>query len=967
MVSGKTAKYSKAEMKQVVASVPQKAGESKEDYAYRRDTKILKMKGLRKEADARLTQRKIDMGKKAVWRTPEGKIIDTKGTAPYGMSKKVAKERGFIELKTTGIKETEKGYDIKYLEATAPEIPKDKKVSPKAIDAVPVAIPIKDKGVGYTKDPKYFYALPKKEMGFSQMPVETKTGVVPMSTLMGYSATEPYKLLTPEEQRKILVDRKLKEDARKKQAIKVGKDVFKKMKKDGVLQEFSGLVASSMRPWSTEVAGMRYAESAGSVPKGSANLLLYQRMGEEIIEMRKEGKMKMGDLKVEFSPWGVPSFSGTGYIGKLLEAPSSVTGSVLTGIGTGSFLSGLSGSVKARTIPIVKHIPYAKNIFDAGMAIAGITYVWDTALGIWKARHIEKDEPEMWRRAVLASGEIGGLGIGALAVEGQTFTGKKIDVNPTGALKYKKLESVKEKPKASLSKPSKMRGEVETVETSLKDKPDINVHEGKFNVDFKTPEGKNINIKMDFKGTTNPKGISQGVITIPEQTVGGVKIKPQTTALESADVNTIVNWGKSKKVTAPKTETLIDAGTGKRIEIDLGKQVEYIQPYTKKGTTLERKITFTENEALKLDLKKKMQKINQQSKDFVDYYISGGRVGKKRLTPAEIPTRKELLEGYDISTGESRIGYEEAGIVRKAKGSKVKKTYVGGRTQEGMVYYIREKAFAGDKSVIDKTFENLNKHMKDVYRTASEPKKATIIKPSRAKTILQKPMNKVDAIYRETISALTKKKRGQVSQVQPPSSAIAKTVSKMKVEVSKKPSSIVDTIYKDTVANLNQKVSGRKTTLTKASQRGSLETIMRNMRDSMKGVLDTTKKRGLVKSDKKPIDVFKGREIILKGRGDIIPREKTGELIKIDDTYDKIIKYIEDTKPPPPPRPPKPRPPEAKPKPKPPEKITRGSPLIGIPGAPLGLELGYSMDSHYRVLTDHTRHKLATIEEILGM
>lgn len=768
---------------------------------------------------------KIQRKEKSVWVSPKGETIIAPDTAPEGMKEETAKLKGYTKLDPKDIVKKESELYVK-----PTKIEKIAKTTPaEVVSAIKGAIEI--------GKPKEITKLPEDEyIGYTALEIREKE-IEPIIKKIRYEKTPEY-------------------------AIEIGKQALREMKKKGTLEEIKGIVASGVRPWSVEVAGMQIAEKAGYVKKGTAGKLLQQRLGEEIIKTKQEGVTIQG------------------FIRRLAEAPTSVIGTPLTMVGVGTALTGVRGALATQPVKI-------KYLFD--LTMAGVGGWWaGTRAGEMIIAEREKDRPKLISLGLQTMSEVGGVIIGARLVKASSPEGKPMILRPRGVVK----------------------SEVKTVELTSKGKTIGELNRGKLNIDMVTKEGKTVSVEGTFRGTTK-EGVTKAYINIPKQVVEGINIKSQKILLKSQELETIISYGKRAVIERPIREPIV-AEDVKIGEIVKPAKIVYT-PYVEKGVFLERKLTFEEQ----VGLAKLKTGLAKQTKSMDDSYTD------------IIKTFKQ----YKITPREDIIGFREAGIIERVIGKKVVKRQALGETTEGIKYGIKEVRTKFEIPTLEKVYFDISRGIRKVVDI---PK---LKKPKPVKKVVEKPKEPitVDKMYKDTISNVNEQSR-QLLRPKPKE----KPVVEPRTEMNR----IIREIEKIRVKAVEMPLKRRVDVLPKRKIYPTtiLEDISKSMEKNMAQVL------GITKIQKIPV---KPKEVLVQPKAitPIVERDYIqiqDELVDISTVLQPVIEPL--------PRPPTPRP----------ERIDVGLPIIPV-GVPIGVGLGVAMDTHYKTITKHIKHKIPTIEEILRM
>ena len=439
---------------------------------------------------SRKQYKEIKAGKQKVWRDPEGKTFITKTATVLGMKPEVARQRGFTEVKPKEIVEKEGKLFVEpkaKIGAITPE-----EVTKGIIGAGKIG------EIGITK-------LPEEEYKGYEILQEKEKKITPFIEKLTYKRSPEY-------------------------AIKVGEMAFAEMRKKGTVEQFKGLVASGMRPWSMEIAGMQIAESIGQVKKGTTQRLLTKRLGEDIIQTGREG------------------LSITGYIKRLAEAPASVIGAPLTMIGMGSAFTGVRGALAGQSVRM-------KNIFDITMAGVGAWWIGSRAgeMSAVEFKHEQKDRPRLFSLALQTSAEIGGLFLGG------GFVSAKV---------HGKSATLKTKPRGITKRDIRT-----TVKKDVKGRTTEIKKEGNIDINVEIPDGKIVKVKGHFKAIKK-NGLYRGYVKVPRQTVEGVKVNPQKMVLRDIDP-----YYKDPMRDLPKGEVIIPKPK-KPVKFERAMKPEKPEPFT---------------------------------------------------------------------------------------------------------------------------------------------------------------------------------------------------------------------------------------------------------------------------------------------------------------------------------------------------------------------------------------------------
>ena len=704
------------------------------EYESKIKQKVVEDFNRQRQEEGRITKSKLESGKQTIWVSPSGKPVVTRGGTPFGMREDVALRRGYTKVNPERVIKTEKGLAIKPETRTPEQTLKE--IRKGNLSVIPTAS-LAFLGNKNIKD-IYSGKIPTGKIGVNDYTVMKTKDIPKMAKTLSPAEVTIYKgsLMTSKQAKRLY-------EATPEYATKIGKMALAEMNKKGTLEEFKGLVASGMRPWATEVAGTQIAESLHQVKKGTAQKLLIQRLGEDIIQTKKEG--------ITFG----------GFIKRLAEAPESVIGAPIVTAGMGSAFVGVRGALASQSVKL-------KNAFDITMAGLGGWWAGSRAGKMAVAEHFH-DRPKLISLGLQTMAELGGATIGAGMVTASTPKGKPVNLKPKNVLKAN-VKTLK----------TKTMGELNT---------------GKIKIGMETPKGKTVSVKAEFKATTKG-GVTRGYIKIPKQKVGEMEIKPQRIALKQNEIENIISYGKKTFITKPTKEPLY-LKVGKKVgEIVEPKGTTY-QPYNEIGLPLEKKVTFIEKKGLpkaKVKLLEQTQKVDKIYNQIVNKYLRGGKPTEAQLRrPKDMDIIKRLNK-YKIEPKKTMELYGEKGQIETREGSKIIKRTAIGKTEGGTRYGIEEVSMKYEPTTLEKIHLQVTKNIDKAYNKAVSKK--TI--PESAKKIAgkpEKPINNIDKIYRDVPSNVNKhskklfKPRVQEEPAEPSKvvGKIIRQVGKMKIKTMEKP------------------------------------------------------------------------------------------------------------------------------------------------------------------------------------
>jgi len=848
----------------------------------------------------------IKEGKKSVWVTPDDKLIVSKGTKPPGgLSEKGAKELGFRKLKPSEVK-LEEGKLVGLISKTP-------KIEPKSLGGAKVV----EMGKGGTS----IISVPLGE-----------------EPLMGQGTRLPTEKELPEFQQKILKEQKKLNEWEEMRARWRG-ILEREKQKEQVTKEFEQMDTYPKR-WVSlaiglknipDIAELTYLKATGQEEKWREKraemLLEFKELGKEIVEKPTEGVPKALTETFTEGAGQLPLYAGIGRItapavGKLM------TEAAKTGVKTGATVKGL--------------------LYGTGAVAVTVPFIDVTMEGI------RGNMQNVVRKSAQYGTELGAFTLGAVSsqpilkaeVSSEKFTGKFIEnlksrETPFSLFKSKirAFQETKTGTKTFELKPKsvvELRPTITEELVNARGKTIGEISEGVIKFSTKEIEspitGKFISITKNGK--------IRGLIEIPEQKIGTIKIKRQIINLNSEDIASLERKGLIRHIKGKIPEPMISK-EGKIVGATAKEGDVTIQPFVRKGITKDLQVRRIQKTGGRLDFTKK--NIDKQFLNVVD---------------------------------ESYNAYLEAGEVMKIS---PKKSYaaVKGITSEGVKYKVAEVRIRKPvRNYLDEHLVKMNKNIDNLYKNIAEEKP------------LPRSSQNIDNIYKN----IAKEMKLPESKV-----GVVEKVSKLKLRGEKLPErkSLTERLWEErrrlalkakereglpkrreerfwrerrTITEKGARRSLRLKGVERVGVSASLTTALHRMNQIQKQVLKSS-----------PIQST--REIIkpiIKEPTKMPERKQVPNIIqdifrKLDQQYYLINTQIQQPIQTAPPQPPTPTtiptriqlPPE--PPPPPPPKKPKKTPVIfplGLPFAGIGIG---AIDSQYRTITKHIKHSIPRVEKLLEL
>ena len=541
----------------------------------------------------------IKKGKKSIWKTPQGKLIIVSGKQPpFGMSEKVAKERGYkkiqpqnVELKSGNIVVTES------IIGKQAQAVKSKVIGKGAISIVGIESGLT--GGQFTRQPKLSEMLP--------------------------STREIYKQIA------VFEERRRKEEEKRKQEM---------LKQTYIanLQEFE-------RKPPHEQAFLRMEMVLRNIPD-FAEVTYYRVTGDKEKEKLKWGEMVTRQKQLFNAPVEEKIIHGG------FEVLTEGVGAPLLGAGISRLAGGLIATVGKYSTSMAKLVDFgAKSVF---VGMAGFS-----------AGEITGDIVKGEYGKAVGEASLFGLYMSGALFEGSVIKGTK----GKRAIKLKPTDIIE-------MKPVQTRELVDANGNTIGE-----ISEGK--IKFKAVSG---NTEASITGrfiSTTKNGIQKTLIEIPEQEVGGIKIKRQIINLKSQNVLNIESKGLQGCVKGKIREPIISK-EGKIAGAVTREGEVIIQPYARAGISRELQITRIQKGKGTIDI----------TRDNIDRHF------------------KKVLEG-------GYTAYKETGFISRVS-SEQSYVSVVGKTSRGVAYRVEEVRIKKPiRNFIDEHLVRINRNVDSIYKTVA--------------------------------------------------------------------------------------------------------------------------------------------------------------------------------------------------------------------------------------------------------